>query len=224
MVAKAGDEMRAIICSTLMALIITTAGAQAQGCTPNHELYRIVAEHRAIMLDGGDIKRVMYVDWKDERLKQWKPGHNITYCPDENKVINTTINSVATLISQFSTACKPLPISDAIDRALQTAWDYTNSAKGDPNIFVAEAKSQLGWYYKVCTDHEADWFGKEDFKDFLYVAASLTSVNMAVEDPANVSTYKARAAQYEKWHRALYAEEGKKSFARRMWERFTAPR
>ena len=80
-----------IVCSTLMALIITTAGAQAQGCTRDHELYRIVPEHRAIMLDGGDIKRVMFVDWKDERLNLWKPGHNITYCPDENKMINTTI-------------------------------------------------------------------------------------------------------------------------------------
>src|SRR4051794_3343111 len=68
------DEMRAIVCSSLMALIITTAGAHAQGCTPNHELYRIVPEHRAIMLDGGDIKRVVFVDWNDERLKLWKPG------------------------------------------------------------------------------------------------------------------------------------------------------
>src|SRR5215475_11108580 len=75
-----------IVCSTLMALIITTAGAQAQGCTRDRELYRIVPEHRAIMLDGGDIKRVMFVDWKDERLNLWKPGHNITYCPDENKM------------------------------------------------------------------------------------------------------------------------------------------
>jgi hypothetical protein len=86
------DEMRAIVCSTLMALVITTAGAQAQRCTRNHELYRIVPEYRAIMLDGGDIKRVMFVDGKDERLKLWKPGHNITFCPDENKMINTTIN------------------------------------------------------------------------------------------------------------------------------------
>jgi len=49
-----------------------------QGCTPNHELYRIVPEYRAIMLDGGEIKRVMFVDSKDERLKLWKPCHNIT--------------------------------------------------------------------------------------------------------------------------------------------------
>src|SRR6516162_9884290 len=98
--------MRAIVCSALMALTITTAGAQAQGCTRNHELYRIVSEHRAIMLDGGDIKRVMFVDWKDERLSTWKPGHNITFCPDENKMINTTINSVATLLSEFVATCK----------------------------------------------------------------------------------------------------------------------
>jgi hypothetical protein len=206
---------------TLMALIITTAGAQAQGCTPNHELFRIVPEYRAIMLDGGDIKRVMFVDSKDERLKLWKPGHNITFCPDENKMINTTINSVATLTSEFANTC--LLNSDAIDRALQRAWDYTNRPNGDPNVFVTEAKSYLGWYYVVCTDHSDSWFENKDFKDFLYVVASLTSINMANEDPANASTYKARAAQYEKWRDALYAEEGKKSVARRIWERLTAP-
>jgi hypothetical protein len=221
---ESADKMRAIVCSTLMALIITTAGVQAQGCTQNHELYRIVPELRAIMLDGGDIKRVMFVDWKDGRLNLWKPGHNITYCPDENKMINTTINSVATLISEFATTCKTLLISDAIDRALQRAWDYTHTPNGDPNVFVAEAKSNLGWYYRVCTDHAGDWFANQDFKDFLYVAASLTRINMAIEDPANESAYKARAAQYEKWRDALYADEGKKSLARRIWERLTAPR
>jgi hypothetical protein len=46
---------------------------------------------------------------------------------------------------------------------------------------------------------------------------------MAIGDPANESTYKARAAQYEKGHDALYEEEGEKSLARRIWERFTAP-
>jgi hypothetical protein len=219
------DEMRAIVCSTLMALIITTAGAQAQGCSPNHELYRIVPEYRAIMLDGGEIKRVMFVDPKDERLKLWKPGHNITYCPDENKMINTTINSVATLLSEFAaTTCKTLLISDAIDRWLQKAWDYTNKPNGDPNIFVYEAKSNLGWYYNVCTDHAGDDLENKDFKDFLYVAASLTRVNMAIEDSANASTYKARAAQYEKWRDALYEAEGKKSLPQRLWERVTAPR
>ena len=80
--------------------------AYAQGCTPNHELYRVVPEYRAVLLDGGDIKRVMFVDWKDERLSTWKPGHNITFCPDENKMINTTINSVATLLSEFVATCK----------------------------------------------------------------------------------------------------------------------
>lgn len=205
-----------------MALIIMTAGAQAQGCTPNHELYRIVPEHRAIMLDGGDIKRVMFVDWKDERLKLWKPGHNITYCPDENKMINATINSVATLLSEFSITCKTLLISDAIERSLQRAWDYTNTRNGDPNVFVTAAKSNLGWYYKVCTDHAEDWFENEDFKDFLYVAASLTRVDMAIDDPANASTYEARADQYEKWRDTLYVAEGKKSFIQRIWERLTA--
>jgi hypothetical protein len=209
-----------------MALIITTAGAQAQGCTPNHELYRIVPEYRAIMLDGGEIKRVMFVDPKDERLTLWKPGHNITYCPDENKMINTTINSISTLLSEFAaTSCKPLQISDAINGWLQKAWEYTNKPNGDPNIFVYEAKSNLGWYYKVCTDHAGDdRFANNDFKDFLYDAASLTSVNMAIDDPANKSIYKARAAQYEKWRDALYAVEEKKGLARRLWERATAPR
>ena len=173
------------------------------------------------MLDGGEIKRAMYVEGKDERLKLWKPGNNITYCPDENKMINTTINSVVTLLSEFVTTCKTLLISDAIDRSLKRAWDYANTPNGDPDAFVAEAKSNLGWYYNVCTDHAGDWFEKEDFKDFLYVAASLTSVNMAIGDRANESTYKARAAQYEKWRDALYAAEGKKSVARRIWEHFT---
>jgi hypothetical protein len=71
--------------------------AYAEGCTPNHELSRIVPEYRAIELDGGEIKRVMSVDPHDERLSTWKPGHNITFCPDKDKMINTTINSVATL-------------------------------------------------------------------------------------------------------------------------------
>ena len=110
-------------------------------------------EYRAIMLDGGDIKRVMFVDWKDERLSTWKPGHNITFCPDENKMINTTINSVATLLSEFATTCKTLLLSDSIDRALEHAWEYANQPNGDPTLFVTEAKSRLGWYYEVCTDH-----------------------------------------------------------------------
>src|SRR5262249_46565522 len=167
--AERGEEMRALVCSALMALTITTAGAQAQGCTRNHELYRIVPEYRAITLDGGDIKRVMFVDWQDERLKIWKPGHNITSCPDDNKGINTTSNSVATLLSEFATTCKTLLISNTIDRALQSAWDYANSPNGDPSVFLTEPKSQLGWYYKVCTDHGENWFDKEDFKNFLYV-------------------------------------------------------
>jgi hypothetical protein len=215
--------MRAIVCSTLIALIITTAGAQAQGCTQNHELYRIVPEHRAIMLDGGDTKRVMFVDSKDERLNLWKPGHNITYCPDENKMIDTTINSVVTLTSQFATnSCKPLLVSDTLDRALQKAWEYTNDPNADPNVFVTEAKSKLGWYYKVCTDHTGGWFEDQDFKDFLYTAASLTKINMKIEDPANGSTYMARAAQYEKWRDALYAADAKKGLVQRIWEHLTA--
>jgi hypothetical protein len=89
-------------------------------------------------------------------------------------------------------------------------------------VFVTQAKNSLGWYYAVCTDHERVWFENEDFKDFLNVAASLTRTNMASEDPANESIYKARAAQYEKWRTALYEAESKKSIAQRLWERITA--
>jgi hypothetical protein len=126
------------------AVLLTTTRAHAEGCTPNHELHRIVPEYRAVVLDGGDIKRVMFADWKDERLSTWKPGHNITFCPDENKMINTTINSVATLVPEFSTTCKTLPLSDEIDRALESAWKFANQPNGDPTLFVTEAKSRLG--------------------------------------------------------------------------------
>jgi hypothetical protein len=53
------------------------------------------------MLGGGDIRRMMTADEKDERLKTWKPGHNITFCPDQDKMIDTTINSVATFFSEL---------------------------------------------------------------------------------------------------------------------------
>jgi hypothetical protein len=139
-------------------------------------------------------------------------------------MINTTINSVATLISEFVTTCKTPLISDAIDRALQKAWDYTNSSNGDPNVFVMEAKSNFGWYYIVCTDHKGGLFENQDFRYFLGVVASITRINMAIEDPANESTYRARAAQYEKWRDALYAAEDKKGLTRRIWESLTAPR
>jgi hypothetical protein len=215
--------MQTITITAIAAVLLTATGAHAEGCTRNHELYRIVHEHRAVLLDGGNIKRVMFVDWQDERLKTWKPGHNITFCPDEDKMVNTTINSVATLLSEFATTCKPLLISDAIGGSLQTAWEYANKPNGDPTVFVTEAKSKLGWYYKVCTDHEGGWFEKDDFKDFLYTAASLTRVNMSVEDRANENTYKARAEKYERWRDALYAAESKKSLAERIWQRFFAP-
>ena len=48
-------------------------------------------------------------------------------------------------------------------------------------------------------------------------------ITVAGDDPANASTYKARAAQYEKWREALYEAESKKGWARRIWERITAP-
>lgn len=203
-------------------LIAVTSFARAEGCTPNHELYRIVPEHRASMLDAGNIKRVMFVDTRDERLTSWKPGHNLTYCADENKIINTTINSVVTLVSQFVSTCKTLSISDTMDRSLNRAWDYANTPNGDPSVFVAAAKSDLGWYYKVCTDHTGGWFEDQDFKNFLGVASSLTRVNMAIDDPANENTYKARAAKYEEWRAALYAAEENKGAVRRLWERLNS--
>jgi hypothetical protein len=128
--------------ATIAAVLLTAAGAHADGCTRNHELYRIVPEYRAVLLDGGNIKRVMFVDWKDERLGTWKPSHNITFCPDENKMVNTTINSVATLLSEFATTCKTHLISDAIDRSLQAAWDYTNKPDGgDPSTPLPQANA-----------------------------------------------------------------------------------
>jgi hypothetical protein len=212
-------------------LLIATGGAHAQQCTPNHELYRIVPKYRAVMLDGGEIKRVMFVDEKDERLSTWKPGHNITFCPDQNKMINTTINSIATLVSEFNTTCEPLLISNDIDRSLQHAWDDTNNQQAyprsvfHPEWFVAEAKRQLGWYYEICTDHQkgADLFEKDDFKSFLISAESLTRINMAYEDrsPVNESTYKERAAKYKRWQEALWAAEGKKSWFERVWQGVT---
>jgi hypothetical protein len=96
------------------------------------------------MLDGGDIKRMMLVNRKDERLKLWKPGHNITYCPDENKMIDTTINSVAALNPELATTCKTRLISDAIDRDLQIAWDYSETRNGNPNVFVKQNPSLDG--------------------------------------------------------------------------------
>lgn len=66
---------------------MTATGARAQECTRDHELYRVVPEYRAILLDGGTIKRMMFVDPKDERLSSWKPGNNITFCPDEDKMM-----------------------------------------------------------------------------------------------------------------------------------------
>jgi len=217
--------MKKLLLSGIATLLLTTGTAHAQGCTRNHELSRIVPEYRAIMLDGGDIKRVMYVDWGDERLKTWKPGHNITYCPDENKVINTTINSIATLISEFLASCNTRLISDEVHGALQRTWEYTNQHLGG-ELSLAVAQGRLGWFYIVCTDHDEaftkDWFNKGDFKGFLIVAEMLTSTNMAVEDPANQSIYKARGAQYKKWADALYEAENKKGLIQRIWERFSS--
>jgi hypothetical protein len=212
--------MRTSMTAAVAAVLMTATGAHSEGCSRDHELYRIVPEYRAIILDGGNIKRAMFVDLKDDRLSSWKAGNNITYCPNDDKMINTTINSVVTLVSEFTTTCKPLVISDGIDRDLELAWKYANQPNGDPTLFVTEAKSKLGWYYEVCTDHTGGWFEKHDFKDFAYVAASLTQIDMAADDPANANIYKARAAKYEKWRDALYAAESKKSLVLRIWQWF----
>lgn len=216
--------MRTTIITATAAILLTATGAHAEGCTPNHELYRIVPEYRAVLLDGGNIKRVMFVDQHDERLTTWKPGHNITFCSDDDKMINTTINSIATLVSEITTTCKPLIISNDIDRALELAWKYANQPNGDPTIFVTEAKSRLGWYYEICTDHVGGTsvFDKADFKDFTIAASSLTEINMSVDDPANENIYKARADKYKKWGTALYAAESKKGWTQRIWQSFFA--
>jgi hypothetical protein len=213
--------MRTTITTIIAAVLLTATGAHAEGCTRDHELYRIVPEYRAVLLDGGDIKRVMFADWKDERLGTWKPGHNITFCPDENKMINTTINSIATLLPEFDTKCKTLLLSDEIDSDLESAWKFANEPYGDPTVFVTEAKSKLGWYYEVCTDHAGELFKKKyDFKDFADVAADLMRIDMSIDDPANESTYKARAIKYERWRNALYEAESKKSWYNWVWQRF----
>ncbi len=194
-------------------------GARAEGCTRNHELYRIVPEYRAVLLDGGNVKRVMFVDWHDERLSTWKPGHNITFCPDEDKMINTTINSIVTLVSETVTTCDTLFLSNQIDRYLELAWKYANQPNGDPMLFVDEAKHQLGWYYEICTDHVGgtSMFKKADFKNFAIYAADLTKVNMSIDDPANAQVYKTRAEKYDKWMKALYEAESKKGWLQRLW-------
>jgi hypothetical protein len=128
--------MRTIIAATIALLTVTAA--HAEGCTRNHELYKIVPEYRAVLLDGGDIKRGMNVDMKDERLSTWKPGHNITFCPDENKMINTTINSIVTLVSEFLTTCNTRILSNSIDYALEKTWEYTNQQNGIPSMMLAE--------------------------------------------------------------------------------------
>lgn len=211
--------MRAII---VLAGIMIVGGARAEGCTSNHELYRVVPEYSAIMLDGGEIVRVAYLSGReDERLKAWKPGHNITYCPDQDKMINTTINSIAGLISKYSmTTCDTLATSNEIDRALEDAWRKANT----PNISllsVTRARSRLGWWYVVCTDHDALVIQQpEGLKEFLLSAESLTKVNMAVYDRANEATYKSRAAKYDGWWKALWEAEGKKPLAQRLWQRW----
>ena len=61
-------------------------------------------------------------------------------------------------------------------------------------------------------------FKKKAFKEFAFYAASLTKVNMAIDDPPNASLYKARADKYEGWAKALYEAEGKKGWLQRLWQ------
>lgn len=219
MAARLGRVLRWLGVTCGVGCFLAT-GAHAEGCTQNHELYRIVPEYRAVLLDGGNVKRVMFVDLQDERLSTWKPGNNITFCPDENKMINTTINSIVTLLSETVTTCDTLFLSNQIDRYLELAWKYAHQPNGDPMLFVTEAKHQLGWYYDICTDHldGSAMFKKKDFKEFAFYAASLTKVNMAIDDPPNASLYKARAGKYEGWAKALYEAEGKKGWLQRLWQ------
>jgi hypothetical protein len=211
-----------IIAISTVALLLTAGKAPAQECTWNHELNRVVPEYRAVLLDGGEIKRVMSVEPKDERLSTWKAGHNITFCPAENKMINTTINSIVTLVAQSLTTCDTLVLSNEIDRALENAWKYAGEPNGDPSLFVTSAKYPLGWYYEICTDHVggSSMFKDKDFKDFAFYAAALTKVNMAIDDPPNASIYKQRAEKYQHWAEALYAAESKKSVVDRIWQKF----
>jgi hypothetical protein len=207
--------------TTTIAAILLTTGAHAEGCTRNHELYRIVPEYRAVMLDGGEVKREMFVKEGDTRLTTWRPGHNITYCPDEDKMINTSINSVVTLFQAGpGYFCKPLYlVSDALDAKLEGVWEWRDKYPG-PDLFLSQAKGWLGWYYLVCEDNPTAWFNNFELPLFLATAASLTSVNMAVDDPAHKATYEARAAKYKAWSAALTKAESNKSWAQRMWERF----
>lgn len=218
---------------SLVALALFATSVHAEGCTQNHELSRIVPEYQVVMLDGNEIKRQLYGDWRGGRLDSWKLGHNITYCPDQDKMINTTINSIATLQPDFVTSergkCNTRLLSDWMHEALEREWRDTKQGYAS-GFALLTAKSKLGWYYVVCTDHEAvsvfgghlDWFDdKIDFKNFLIIAESLTSVDMAVEDSANASIYKSRAAQYKQWADALFKVESKKSFVQRIWEGFT---
>jgi hypothetical protein len=79
-------------------------------------------------------------------------------------MINTMINSIATLLSEFATTCNTLFLSNEIDRALEHAWKDANQPNGDPTLFVTEAESRLGWYYVVCTDHSDAWFEKRTLR------------------------------------------------------------
>ena len=133
----------------LVATLFMLSEAQAKGCTPNYELSRILPEYSAVMLDGGEIKRVMFLNnGKDERLSTWKPGRNITYCPDQNKMINTTIYSVAPLVPEYSATCDTLANSNEIDRALENAWKYANQPYGNPKPFLPKQNLNLAGIMK----------------------------------------------------------------------------
>jgi hypothetical protein len=51
----------------IAALALTVTAAAAESCTRNHELFRIVPEYRAVMLDGGAIDAL----YAAESKKSW---------------------------------------------------------------------------------------------------------------------------------------------------------
>jgi hypothetical protein len=65
--------MQTAITTIIAAGLMTTTGARAEGCTPNHELHRIVPEYRAVVLDGGDIKRVRRLERRKTKHLEARP-------------------------------------------------------------------------------------------------------------------------------------------------------
>jgi hypothetical protein len=116
--------------------------------------------------------------------------------------------------------CEPLLLSNTIDHYLDDAWKSAHKLFGDPTPSLSAAKVRLRWYYLACTDHNGAWFMKDDLKDFLYTAASLTD-NMSAAEPANTKVYQERAVKYQTWADALDGADSKPSFLPWLWNRIT---